>query len=97
MIELLEQKISVGTDNAAIVESFKQDAKLGLNLIRLVNTAGNPVRGRLESIEDGVRTLGLRQLSRWVSVLLELTFSELQQYDHAAYAWLHDLQRSMLA
>ena len=206
LLRLLQQ-ISVGTDTAAIVESFKQDAKLGLNLIRLVNTAGNAVRVRLESIDDGVRTLGIRQLSRWISVLLfaggrqggardplltlaahrgrlmellveaatkkgvlrvereraflvgmlslvdallgrpiesivqdlrlgpdiaqaltqhegelgrllslavaaehgdmvaiegelewlELSVAELQQHDHAAYAWLHDLQRSMLA
>ena len=206
LLRLLQQ-ISVGTDTAAIVESFKQDAKLGLNLIRLVNTAGNAVRVRLESIDDGVRTLGMRQLSRWISVLLfaggrqggardplltlaahrgrlmellveaakkkgvlriereraflvgmlslvdallgrpiesivqdlrlgpdiaqaltqhegelgrllslavaaergdmvaiegelewlELSVAELQQHDHAAYAWLHDLQRSMLA
>ena len=220
LLRLLQQ-ISVGTDTAAIVESFKQDAKLGLNLIRLVNTAGTAVREsialitaagakvrvRLESIDDGVRTLGMRQLSRWISVLLfaggrqggardplltlaahrgrlmellveaatkkgvlriereraflvgmlslvdallgrpiqsivqdlrlgpdiaqaltqhegelgrllslavaaergdmvaiegelewlELSVAELQQHDHAAYAWLHDLQRSMLA
>ena len=69
LLRLLQQ-ISVGTDTAAIVESFKQDAKLGLNLIRLVNTAGNAVRVRLESIDEGVRTLGMRQLSRWISVLL---------------------------
>lgn len=69
LLRLLQQ-ISIGTDTAAIVESFKQDAKLGINLIRLVNTAGHAGRVRLESIEDGVRTLGLRQLSRWISVLL---------------------------
>ena len=66
----LMQQISCEADNAEIVESLKQDAKLGVNLIRIVNTAGNAARVRLESIEDGVRHLGLRQLSRWVSVLL---------------------------
>ena len=66
----LMQQISTGSDNSEIVESLKQDAKLGVNLIRIVNTAGSATRVRLESIEDGVRHLGLRQLSRWVSVLL---------------------------
>jgi EAL and modified HD-GYP domain-containing signal transduction protein len=66
----LMQQISTGSGDAEIVESLKQDAKLGVNLIRIVNTAGNAGRSRLESIEDGVRHLGLRQLSRWVSVLL---------------------------
>lgn len=69
LLRLLQQ-ISLGHDTVAIAESFKQDAKLGVNLIRLVNTAGNATRVRLESIEDGVRSLGLRQLSRWVSLLL---------------------------
>lgn len=66
----LMQQISTGSDDSEIVESLKQDAKLGVNLIRIVNTAGNAGRQRLESIEDGVRHLGLRQLSRWVSLLL---------------------------
>lgn len=66
----LMQQISTGSDNAEIVESLKQDTRLGVNLIRIVNTAGNAARVRLESIEDGLRHLGLRQLSRWVSVLL---------------------------
>ncbi|MBY0399750.1 EAL domain-containing protein [Myxococcota bacterium] len=66
----LLQQLSVGASTAAIVESFKQDAKLGVNLIRIVNTAGHAGRLRIESIEDGVRHLGVAHLSRWVSVLL---------------------------
>lgn len=69
LLRLLQQ-LSVGADQAAIVESFKQDAKLGVNLIRIVNTAGRAGRQRIESIDDGVRHLGLDHLSRWVSVLL---------------------------
>lgn len=69
LVRLLQQ-ISTGADTRAIVESFKQDAKLGVNLIRIVNTAGHATRVRLETIEDGVRQLGLQQLSRWVAVLL---------------------------
>jgi EAL and modified HD-GYP domain-containing signal transduction protein len=69
LVRLLQQ-ISVGAETAAIVESLKQDAKLGVNLIRLVNTAGSATRVRLESIGDGVRHMGLQQLSRWIAVLL---------------------------
>lgn len=69
LLRLLQQ-VSTGSDTAEIVESFKQDAKLGVGLIRLVNMAGSAARVRLESIDDGVRHLGLRQLSRWIAVLL---------------------------
>lgn len=69
LLRLLQQ-LSVGAETTAIVDSFKQDAKLGVNLIRIVNTAGHAGRLRIESIEDGVRHLGLAHLSRWVSVLL---------------------------
>lgn len=69
LVRLLQQ-IGTGADTAAIVESFKQDAKLGVNLIRIVNMAGSATRVRLATIEDGVRHLGLEQLSRWVAVLL---------------------------
>jgi c-di-GMP-related signal transduction protein len=69
LIRLL-QRISAEADTLTIVESFKQDAKLGLNLLRLVNTAGMAARVRLDTIEDAVRHLGLQQLGRWVAVLL---------------------------
>ena len=69
LIQLLQQ-ISAEAESRAIVESFKQDAKLGLNLLRLVNTAGNAARVPLETIEDAVRQLGLERLGRWVSILL---------------------------
>ena len=69
LIQLLQQ-ISSGAETRVIVETFKQDAKLGLNLLRLVNTAGMASRVRFETIEDAVRQLGLQQLGRWVTVLL---------------------------
>ena len=69
LIQLLQQ-ISAEAESHLIVENFKQDAKLGLNLLRLVNTAGSAARVRLESIDDAVRHLGLQQLGRWVSILL---------------------------
>lgn len=69
LLRLLQQ-VGGGAEMREIVDSFKQDAKLGVNLIRLVNTAGRAGRVRLETIEDGVRHLGLQQLARWVSLLL---------------------------
>lgn len=69
LIQLLQQ-ISAQAESRMIVESFKQDPKLSLNLLRLVNTAGKSVRIRLETIEDAVRHLGLQQLGRWASILL---------------------------
>ncbi|CAM9232025.1 unnamed protein product [Discosporangium mesarthrocarpum] len=69
LMKLLQQ-ISSGVETTTIVESFKQDAKLGLNLLRLVNTAGRAARVRLDTIEAAVRHLGLQQLGRWVAILL---------------------------
>jgi EAL and modified HD-GYP domain-containing signal transduction protein len=69
LIKLLQQ-IAAEAESRLIVDSFKQDAKLGLNILRLVNTAGSAVRVRLETIDDAVRHLGLQQLGRWVSILL---------------------------
>jgi EAL and modified HD-GYP domain-containing signal transduction protein len=57
-------------DTEQIVAAFKQDAKLGLSLLRLVNTTGMAVRVRLETIEDAIRHLGLKRLARWVTILL---------------------------
>lgn len=66
----LMQKISAEAEPREIVESFKQDAKLGLNLLRLVNTAGKATRVALETIEAAVQHIGLEQLGRWVVILL---------------------------
>lgn len=69
LVKLLQQ-ITVDAPTDQIVETFKQDAKLGLNLLRLVNSAGRAARVELRTIGDAVRRLGLRQLARWVSILL---------------------------
>ncbi len=70
MLVKLLQQISAGVETTTIVETFKQDAKLGLNLLRIVNTAGRAARVRLDTIEAAVRHLGLQQLARWVAILL---------------------------
>lgn len=67
---VLLQQITSGAETREIVETLKQDTRLGLNLLRLVNTAGHAVRVRLQTIEDAVRHLGQQQLGRWVAILL---------------------------
>ena len=69
LLQLL-QLIMSDAETLEIVDRFKQDIKLGLNLLRLVNSAGMAARVRFETIEDAVRHLGLDQLGRWVSILL---------------------------
>lgn len=69
LIQLLQQ-ITAEADRRTIVETFKGDAKLGLNLLRLVNTAGLATRVRVDTIDGAVTQLGLRQLGRWVTILL---------------------------
>ena len=69
LVKLLQQ-IMAEADMPTIVESFKQDAKLGLNLLRLVNTASMASRVRMETIEGAVRHLGRQQLGRWMTILL---------------------------
>ncbi len=69
LIQVMQQ-ISSEAETDVLVESFKHDAKLGLNLLRLVNTAGRAARVRLDTIEAAVRHLGRQQLGRWVAILL---------------------------
>ncbi len=64
------QQISGEAETDVLVESFKHDAKLGLNLLRLVNTAGRAARVRLDTIEAALLHLGRQQLGRWVAILL---------------------------
>lgn len=66
----LMQLCMTDAETEAIVDLFKQDAKLSLNLLRVVNSAGRAARVRFETIEDAVRQLGRDQLGRWLSILL---------------------------
>lgn len=69
LIQLMQLCMTDG-ETRQIVELFKQDAKLSLNLLRVVNSAGRAGRVRFETIEDAVLQLGREQLGRWVSILL---------------------------
>jgi EAL and modified HD-GYP domain-containing signal transduction protein len=69
VMQLLAQ-ITSEADNAAIEQSIKQDASLGLMLLRLVNTPAAGVAQRIDSIRQALSILGRRQLQRWLQILL---------------------------
>ena len=69
VMQLLE-RIASGADNAVIERSFKQDASLSLNLLRLVNSPAFAVRGGINTIRQALMVLGRSQLQRWLQVLL---------------------------
>lgn len=69
VMQLLE-RIASGADNAAIEHCFKQDASLGLNLLRLVNSPAFVVKGGINTIGQALMVLGRSQLQRWLQVLL---------------------------
>ncbi len=62
-VRLLAEKVETA-------EQFETCHKLGLNLLRLVNTVGMAAPVRLETIEDAIRSIGLQQLGRWVAILI---------------------------
>jgi c-di-GMP phosphodiesterase len=66
---VLAQIIS-GADISAIERSIKQDASLGLMLLRLVNTPVAGVTQRINSITQALSVLGRPQLQRWLQILL---------------------------
>jgi EAL and modified HD-GYP domain-containing signal transduction protein len=67
---LREHDVLLLAEKVETADEFEHCHKLGLNLLRLVNTAGKATRVQLESIDDAVRHIGLQQLGRWVSILL---------------------------
>lgn len=60
-------------ETADIERTIKQDASLGLNLMRLVNTPAFMTRQRIESLRQALTILGRRQLQRWLQILLYAT------------------------
>lgn len=78
----LMAQITDNADYAMIERSIKQDAALGLSLLRLVNAVGpgTTVR-RIDSIGQALAMLGKRQLHRWLQILL---YAESGKSGHAA-------------
>lgn len=56
-----------------IEKTIKQDASLGLNLMRLVNTPAFMTRQRIASLRQALTILGRKQLQRWLQILLYAT------------------------
>jgi c-di-GMP-related signal transduction protein len=55
---------------AEIEEIFKQHPTLGVNLLRLANSAATGLRSPLRSIGSAIVILGRRQLQRWLLLLM---------------------------
>lgn len=68
-------------DNSEIESSIKQDAALGLTLLRLVNTPALGVVHSIDSIGQALTVLGRRQLQRWLQILL---YAEPGKASHSA-------------
>lgn len=61
--------ISTDADSAEIEECIKRDVSLGLNLLRLVNTAAVGAH-RIDSLRQALMVLGRNQLLAWMQVML---------------------------
>jgi EAL and modified HD-GYP domain-containing signal transduction protein len=57
-------------DNADIERELKQDASLGLSLMRLLGAPGVGGGRRIDSLSQALMVLGQRQLQRWLQILL---------------------------
>ncbi|QAU35265.1 HDOD domain-containing protein [Janthinobacterium sp. 17J80-10] len=61
--------ISSDADSAQIEDSIKRDIALGLNLLRLVNTAAVGAH-RIDSLRQALMVLGRKQLGSWLQIML---------------------------
>ena len=62
--------ISTDASSDHIQRVIKQDASIGLMLLRLVNTPGAGVTKRIDSLGQALMVLGRQQLRRWLQILL---------------------------
>jgi EAL and modified HD-GYP domain-containing signal transduction protein len=62
--------VTSDADNIDIERAVKRDVTLGLNLLRLVNSASIGARYRIDSLSQAVNLLGRRQLQRWLQIML---------------------------
>jgi EAL and modified HD-GYP domain-containing signal transduction protein len=69
VIELMSL-VTSDADNSEIERAVKRDVTLGLNLLRLVNSAAIGARFRIDSLSQAVNMLGRRQLQRWLQIML---------------------------
>jgi c-di-GMP phosphodiesterase len=57
-------------ENADIERAIKQDAALGLNLLKMVNSPAFCATQRIGSVGQALLLMGRRQLQRWLQILL---------------------------
>ena len=69
IVRLMTQ-IASDAQLSAIESSIKQDASLGLSLLRLVNAPSSGVPERIDSIGQALKVLGRQQIHHWLQILL---------------------------
>ncbi len=69
VLQAIEQ-LSADVDSEPLADTIKQNADLGLNLLRLVNSAAMGRAVNVASVAEAVAYLGRRQLRRWLTLLL---------------------------
>lgn len=69
LVRLMAQ-LSSEVDVKELERSIKQDAALGLNLLRLVNAPVAGVTQRIDTLGQALHVLGRRQLQRWLQILI---------------------------
>ena len=53
-----------------VEEALKKDAALGVNLLRIINSAGVGLNHRVTSLRQAVMLMGYKRLARWSAMLL---------------------------
>lgn len=62
--------LTCDADNTEIEQAIKEDAAVYLLLLRLVNTPGQGIAKRIDSLGMALMVLGRRQLQRWLQIML---------------------------
>jgi c-di-GMP phosphodiesterase len=65
-LDLLNQD----ADDSKIEQVIKQDAVIGINILKHVNSAGAGMPQRIGSLKQAIQIIGHAQLQRWLQVLL---------------------------
>lgn len=62
--------INIDADHVELERCIKQDASIGLNLLRMVNTPASGAHQRIGSLNQALLMLGRSHLQRWLQILL---------------------------
>ena len=66
----LMTQLASDAELSAIERSIKEDASLGLSLLRLVNAPSAGVSDRIDSLAQALKMIGRQQIQRWLQILL---------------------------